>query len=465
MIGAPSQRRSSCARDRGETGFALVTAVILMAIMAMLAALAVQNGTHSERTSERGKSWTTAVHVAESGVHQAIALLQGANGGAVAPFVGAVADGTYSVNVTALGRNRYQVDSTGTSGRGAGLAATRALRVTMAPPRSFSYALFSLTDVNTKNNDTVVGDIWANGSVVVDENDLVDGSITAATGRVFLDNNSSVLGDVQSGGYEPSTGVAIDVSTGASIDGNAKASSTAPGCSDDPGHVSYSVNVIGSIGGSATTWGSKTGTGTVGSVHPGVCTDAPATKPMPPFTWNPASYASPQTFASPTAFNAYLDSGTRTNLAGTFYVQGGGASEEIDLTGVEISGDTVIIAASAPIDANGVGAANSADKILVLVSYYEPPSGSACTTTGGNPADCAIGMKNNFQPTDNTATLIYAPNGPVAFKNNAEFDGAVYANDIVLKNNQVVVYDERVAQVVGFGPVTLEPESWMELPA
>ena len=448
---------------RDEQGFALVTAVILMAIMAMLAALAVQNGTHSERTSARGKNWTQSLHIAEAGVQQAIALLQASNGASPAPFSGSVSDGSFDVTVTALGRNRYQIDSTGTSGRGAGLVTSRAVRVTMAPPRSFSYALFSLTDVNTKNNDTVVGDIWANGSVVVDQNDLVDGSVVAATGRVFLDNNSRVMGDVQSGGYEPSSGVAIDVSTGAVIDGKAKASSTAPGCSDDPGHLYYGVNVVGSIGGTVTTWGNKTGGGSVGAVQSGVCTDAPATKPMPAFTWNPANYAAPQTFASPGDFEDYLDAGNRTNLSGTFYVNGGGSSEEIDLTGVEVAGDTVIIAPSAPIDANGVGAANNNDKVLVLVSYYQPPPGSACTTTGGNPADCAIGMKNNFQPTDNTATLLYAPNGPVSFKNNAQFSGAVYANDIVLKNNQVVVYDERVAQLVGFGPVTLEPESWLEL--
>ena len=42
------------------------------------------------------------------------------------------------------------------------------------------------------------------------------------------------------------------------------------------------------------------------------------------------------------------------------------------------------------------------------------------------------------------------------------FDGAVYASNIVLKNNLHVVYDSRVDQIVGFGPVTLQTESWVE---
>jgi len=94
-----------------------------------------------------------------------------------------------------------------------------------------------------------------------------------------------------------------------------------------------------------------------------------------------------------------------------------------------------------------------------------PAAGSACTDNGGNPADCAVGIKNNFDPTKNTATLIYAPNGPVAFKNKANFDGAVYANGIVLKNDMDLVYDQRVDQIVGGGDVTLETESWIECTA
>jgi len=450
-------------RRRAEEGFAMVVAVVLVAVMAGLVLVVLQNGSHADHASGRGASWNDALHVAEAGVQDAIAQLQSSQGAVPQPFTGTVNEGSYQVGVTYLGRNRYQIDSRGTAGRGPGLSATRYLRVVLAPPHSFDFALFSLTDVNTKNNNHVVGDVWANGSVTVDQNDLVEGNVTAATGSVFLDNGSEVTKDVRSGGHDGS-GQAIGVDTNATIGGSATASSTAPGCSDDPGHTSYWVNVVGSIQGSVTTWGWVGGGGSTGARHTGVCTDAPAARAIPPFTYSPANYPAPMSFSSPSDFDAWLDGGHQLDLSGTYYVEGGGAGDAIDLTGVTIGGDTTIIT-SAPIDANGVGAANDDDKLLVLVSTYQPAAGSACSGNGGNPADCAIGFKNNFQPTDNTATLLYAPNGPAAFKNNAEFRGAVYANDIVLKNNLQVIYDPRVDQIVGFGPVTLEPQSWVELPA
>ena len=95
------------------------------------------------------------------------------------------------------------------------------------------------------------------------------------------------------------------------------------------------------------------------------------------------------------------------------------------------------------------------------MSYYAGAA-TSCTTNGGNPGDCAISFKNNFQQSDNTAVLLYAPNGPVGFKNNAEFHGAVYANNIQVKNNMNVVYDPTVEQIVGFGDVTLDITQWLE---
>ena len=50
----------------------------------------------------------------------------------------------------------------------------------MAPPISFKYALFSLSDVTTKNNNVVCGDIWANTYVEVYNGD----SVLASTTRV-----------------------------------------------------------------------------------------------------------------------------------------------------------------------------------------------------------------------------------------------------------------------------------------
>ena len=134
-----------------------------------------------------------------------------------------------------------------------------------------------------------------------------------------------------------------------------------------------------------------------------------------------------------------------------------------------MTGDLTVIATDAPIDAaSGIGASSGTDKIVVLASWYSAPA-SSCSTNGGNPGDCAIGIKNNFDMSssslssdDNTAVLLYAPNGPVAFKNNAEFNGAVYANNIQVKNNMNVAYDARLDQIVGFGDATLDITNWRE---
>ncbi len=194
---------------------------------------------------------------------------------------------------------------------------------------------------------------------------------------------------------------------------------------------------------------------------------------MPPFTYNVANYPAGTTheynFPSDYAlFNAYIAAHAGA-LSGTFYIAGGGAGYPVTLNGVVVTGDLTILAAASPIDASGgIDATGSADKTIVLASWYAS-NGASCTTTGGNPADCAIGFKNNFDMRsddvttgDNVAVLMYAPNGPVAFKNSAEFHGAVVANNIQIKNGMNLTYDPRVGQIVGFGATTLDIDVWLE---
>lgn len=445
----------AAARD-DERGVAMVMTVIVIMVAAALAALVLTQGTNTDRNSARSANWNEALQAADAGVEEAVARLQADNGAVPATaLTGATADGTYSVTVQHLGRRRYQIDSIGVAGTAQGLRSERHVRVIMAPPKSFEFALFSLTDVDTKNNDVVYGDVWANGSVTVDENDEVYGDVTAATGFLTMRNGSRIEGDVETGGYNGSD-TAMEVQT---IVGNAKASSTSPNCSDDAGHSKYRV-AGGTISGNASTWGSVVTSLVGGTAQTRVCTPAPATEPVPQFTYNPLNYdPAPKEYSSVAAFQAYL-AGFGSSLSGVHYVSGTG---RIDLTGVTISADTTIIATDANIWANGVSAVGSNDKLFVLVSMWRAPANAVCTDNGGNPDDCAIAMKNNFQPSNNTATLLYAPNGPVAFKNNARFDGAAYGSNIILKNNMEVRYDPRVDQIVGFGPVTLARESWVEL--
>ena len=199
---------------------------------------------------------------------------------------------------------------------------------------------------------------------------------------------------------------------------------------------------------------------------------------MPAFSYNAANYPAStlHVYNFPTdyaAFNSYIAANS-SSLSGTFYITGGGSSYPVDLAGATISGDLTVIATGSPIDGSngGLGSTGATDKIVVLASWYAPPSGSTgCTSTGGNPVvgECAVSFKNNFTVSgsslsggSNTAVLIYAPNGPVAFKNNADFQGAVYANNIQAKNNMTIVYDAKLDQIAGFGASTLDIEDWQE---
>lgn len=470
------RQRHRLVSRRDERGAALVIAMTLMLVMAALAAVILATGSSSERQSGRGKNWTQALHVAEAGAQEAIATLQAAQGSlpardaacdaigapAVADLCNATTEGAYQVDVTYLGQSRYQIDATGSVGEAVGLRTERTIRVILAPPPMFRYALFSLTDVDTKNNDYVNGDIWANGSVIVEQNDVVEGNVTAATGWVRMRGGSRVTKNVQSGGHDGV--VAVRVGTNSIVDGDVVASSTASNCADDPARVAYQVDVVGTVKGSVTTWGTKTGGGSTGPLFEGVCTEAPPTEPIPEFRYNPLNYdPTPFEFASPADFQSWLNSsGMKTQLTGTFYVQGTGA---VDLSGVTITGDTTIIALNAAINANQVRSANNNEKRFILLSGHAPPPGSACTDGAGNTLDCAIGLTNGFTSENNVATLLWAPNGPCAFKNSADFSGAVYCNDIVLKNNLNVFYDTRVERVIGFGSTSLSQESWVETTA
>ncbi len=473
-------------RHEDESGMALVTAIMVGFIATMFTVTMMYVAFHDQNSSARNRSWGQALHVAESGIHQAVAYLQNSAGVVPASLVtGTTEEGSYEYRITALPRNRYQIDSVGTVGPGGPTTSSRRLRVMMAPPVSFKYALFSLSDVTTKNNNNVCGDIYANTYVEVYNGDAVravtsptcpsggangSGHITAATGYVSMDSNSTVEGDVWSGGYSGNYG--ISMGSGSTIGGDAKASSSTPGCADDPGNTYYRIGTSGSIAGSATAWGTISST-VAGTKSQNTCTAASETKPIPTYVFNAANYpaATLRTYTFPAdyaAFNSYITA-NQSNLSGTFYISGGGAAYPIDLGGVTITGDLTVIATDSPIDgSNGMGASGSNDKIVVLASWYAAPA-SSCSTNGGNPADCAIGIKNDFDmdpgdlsDDDNVAVLLYAPNGPIAFKNSAEFHGAVYANNIQIKNNMNVAYDARLDQIVGFGKTTLDIEDWQE---
>lgn len=461
-----------------EDGVAMMMAVVLSAVIATLAVTSLTVANHVDNSAARGRHWVQALHVAESGIEQAIAKIQSTSGSFSGDFVGVTEEGNYSVTVTKSSRNLYTLDSVGHVREGRNLSATRTLRVTLAPPAMFKNALFSSTIAATKNNDVITGDIWANQSVIVEANAIVHGSVTGATGWVALRNGALVDGKAQSGGYDPSTGYAVSLGTNARIGGNVLAAVVNPPdpitCGGaNPGDYRVRLDSGARIDGGVTTWGSVTGSGTVGgAIASNVCTAAPATIPLPGFTYAASNYdaatlhqygtpGSPSTTAV-SDFQSYLTA-QGNQLHGTFYINQSGTVNQgtrIDLTGATITGDTTIVS-NTPIFTNST-TDNAADAVALLVSTYRPPTGSSCDVNQDS-SECSIHLKNNFQTTGRTAVLVYAPFGPVAVKNNAIQFGAIYADAIEIKNNQSLTYDARIERVVGFGPVTLEVLKWLEI--
>src|SRR5207249_2463300 len=104
-----------------ESGFVMITAVILLAVMGTLMALVMSVGTHTNFSTAHGRSWTQALHVAEAGVQQAIADLDASNGSYAGTFTGSTDEGTFTVTVLHQSRRRYRIDSAGVVPGTAGL--------------------------------------------------------------------------------------------------------------------------------------------------------------------------------------------------------------------------------------------------------------------------------------------------------------------------------------------------------
>ena len=460
--------------SRDESGVAMIIAVVLSSVIATLGVLMLATATHTDKATARGRHRTQALHVAESGIEQALARIQAAQGSlASTSFSGDTELGDYDVTITRLPRNTYEIESVGGVRRGRVLGAERRIKVTLQPPLTFDKALFSYTTVETKNNDIINGDVWGNHNVILALGTQVYGSAVAAAGYVDIGSTSIVDGELWSGGYNPDGGYAIRIRSTAQVGSDIKASVQSVGCSGSD-NSNYKIRLDSGVivGGDATTWGPLVeGSGIQGATYLNTCTQSPPTKSLPTFTFAPSNYDSVTYFGTPTSSsltattefrNHILGLGNR--ISGTFYINQAdpvSQSTRIDLTNTVITGDTTIIT-NTPIFTNGTTDEIS-DATLTLISTYDPPASSSCDVND-DASECSMHIKNNLSISGTTAVALYAPYGPVAIKNNAEQFGAIFADSIQIKNNQTLTYDDRVARIVGFGEVTYEVTRWEELP-
>jgi hypothetical protein len=444
-----------------EDGFAMVMTMVVVSVMMLFTMGMLATGLHLTDATVRDERWNTALQVAEAGLDHAVYTIgqddtylaaEGASelipvsGGQAEITVDRPADGEVVVYATG-----WVPSKTATN------ALKRRIRVAFAPEDVFSFALFSVTGLFVKSGSgAVVGDVFANDGVVVDNTSTVNGSVISATEGVEIGNSAQVTGDVHSGGP-----AGIAVANSANVLGSAYAQSTS--CSGSPGSGEYGVVVPGTgrVHGGAVAWGNITGN--VGLPQtPHNCQLAEATRKLPTYTWDPTLYTGEIEYTSVASFQAWADASINA-LSGVHYVwvddctsDASGEANQIDLNGGEVTDDFTLVT-NCRIDTGNSFSVNTHDddaivNIVVLNPSVDPP---------------AVMIKNQFDVTPESdgstgpAVLLYS-NGLIKVNNTAESNGAVYAGAISIKNALEITYDPRVERSLGFGDLKYDRMSWQE---
>ncbi len=453
-------RLTESRRKENDSGFAMLVAVILLSLVMALSLIIVTNADHLETSTVRARSSSQALQVAESGVNVAIAKLRAdPNTVPSGAQTGSTADGSYSYTVTKNGQI-YTVLATGTVGTNRA-AGTRTVSVTLAGPSLFQYAILSKDQISLTNNTTINGGLWSNNTVSLGDNMHINGPVISANGSLKTTSNTWIVGDVWTGGYDGTTGKSVALS-GTQVTGNVKASPSDCSAADS---TKYVISGSGSISGKATTWStSAVSPAPVGGSTLHSCTTAPVPQDIPVFTWNAANYANPHEMTV-AQFATWL-AANKTNVQGAFHITNGGDRNWVNLKGVTITGDFVLMADVAPIETNTL-TFNSTQKTVILGSGFSPPSNAACQDgefQSDQATPCAIGVRDGVIVPASTAMLVYAPNGPIAMRDNTGIRGAIYGEGVKLTDNILVTYDSRISSTVGFGDTALTQTKWVEVP-
>ena len=290
-------------RRRDEQGVALITVIMLSMIATLFVTTTMYVAFHDQTSSAHNRSWGQALHVAESGVHEAIAYLQNSSG--VVPS--GTADRHHDGGHVPVPHRRPGAeplpDRRGRHRRQRGRAAGQppAARSRWRRPSRSEYALFSLSDVtaeeqlhrlrrrlrryllrrrqqrlgagvdelrpvrrrHARHRQRHRGDrihlAWATGPSI---------ERRRVVGRIHLERHRD--------------------DNGGSIGGDAKASSSTPGCPDDP-----SQSQVQDRGRHHRRERHGVGQYLVdGGRHedPQLCTAASEVRSMPSFTFNSANY-------------------------------------------------------------------------------------------------------------------------------------------------------------------------------
>ena len=282
---------------RDEEGYALVIAMLLMAIMMVSLVVALNAGNAALRESDFGVKWARTLAVAESGVDDAITTLIQDRSAASDCALGTtdvcpLDDAEYQVSWVTNGDGSVTVTSTGAYPTVAAAKYTRTLEVLLEPAPSFQYALFAEDDLEVKNNQVITGSIYSSGNVVVKNNTTICGSIVSASGSITMEQGTETVTDYAATGC---SGEDADVWAGGSIllDGDDRRRGRREGVRADGHGVQRHVDLLPDPG--AATWPGRRPPA-AGSRRPraaslpGTETTPPTVETLPTYTFAAINY-------------------------------------------------------------------------------------------------------------------------------------------------------------------------------
>ncbi|HUP70129.1 MAG TPA: hypothetical protein VM142_09985 [Acidimicrobiales bacterium] len=479
-------------RRHDESGFAMVVVLVVMTVSLLLVSVLLSQGEHLDRSTFRDRKWHTALQVAEAGVQRTIVELKTDFEFGGITTATHVPGGDFQTKVqqdSAFGPGNRTITSTAyVPSLGHRNEVRRRVKVTIGPPPSLLYALFSETCLVVENNgDPVKGDVFANLDITLSNNTVVQGKIESSRGVVDMVNGSKVQrngtkgGSILSGGKPNTacgkTGVwGVNMDNGSSVERDVTVRRECPAIGSPSPPLEFGIKGASGMGG-ATINGNAVAWGSVGpnvagftTTHPapGSCSPRPvSTTSAPPYKAKDApdikafyekafagTGVSVTTHSSGSAFN----SSAPTSISGVHIIAlGSDASQTVNLNGKTITGTFILVTPTEILRDNSGGgffydgpSFSGANGIVQLISL-RPAGSSGITFTD-----------NQFKIKNQPCMLFYST-GAVSMKNDAIIYGAVYGSSVDLKNGFKVVYDKCVERSLGFGDAMAVPHVFREV--
>lgn len=177
-------------RPSDERGAALVTALVVIALLSAVAAGAASASLFELRTATNHRLAAQALGVAEAGLARAMAVLESRPGWRTAftnsyshpslnvqvqdVFDFGADQGTYAVTFTSLGPRQVLIRSEGRVGLARRIVEAR---VELRAQPAMAYVLYVGSDFAMQRNATYVGDVFVNGDVEADGRTQVEGAL------------------------------------------------------------------------------------------------------------------------------------------------------------------------------------------------------------------------------------------------------------------------------------------------